>query len=174
MNQHVQRLRPLPARSAPATLEYRWERFGAITRELAPLFKRHWQEIGVDREAVPLDPDWQQYLDYDLLGIARVLTVRSRGTLVGYAVVFVRHHLHYASTPWAQYDLYWLDPVYRQGWSGVKLFLEVERALRDWGVKVVTLGMKIHFDEESEGRMARLLKRLGYTPRDVVYTKVLA
>lgn len=138
-----------------------------------PLFKRHWLEIGVNRDQVPLDPDWARYFDYDLLGLLRTLTVRSNGALVGYVVILVGPHMHYASTLWAQYDLYWLDPAYRQGWSGVKMFTEAERALREWGVKVVNINMKIHFDLSNDGRMRKLLARLGYKPRDVVYAKVL-
>lgn len=137
------------------------------------MFKRHWVELATNRDAIPLDPFWQQYFDLDLMGVLRVLTVRVDGLLVGYVFVALAPHTHYASTLWANYDMFWLDPVYRQGWTGVKMLLEAERQMREWGAKAISLSMKIAFNEAYEGRMHRLLVRLGYAPRDVVYVKVL-
>lgn len=153
-------------------LDYRWERFGTFAKELPPLFKRHWQEIALNQDNIPLDPDWERYFAFDLSGVLHCLTVRSNGVLVGYVFVFVFPHLHYASTAWAQGDIFWLDPAYRRGLAGYRMLRLVEQGLKEVGVKVIHLNTKLHF-EASRGTIGKLLARLGYKPTDVVYSKFI-
>lgn len=153
-------------------LTYQWERLPAISRELPPLFKRHWQEIALNRDKIPLEPDWDRYFDYDRVGILRILTVRSGKTLVGYVFVLVFPHLHYASTLWAQTDIFWLDPSYRAGRAGIRLFTEMEKMLRATGVKAVYVNVKLHF-EAGRGTIGKLFERLGYKATEMIYLKTL-
>lgn len=162
-------LRKQPTTSAPARPELRWERFGYFANELPPLFARHWREIALNQDKVPLDPNWDRYYEYDLLNILQTLTVRSNGVLVGYVFMLVHPHLHYASTLWAQSDIFWLDPAYRSGWTGVRMFKEVEAGMRKLGVKVVMLNEKLHFDS----RVGELFKRLGFTHTENIFSKYL-
>lgn len=162
---------PPPRPSAPGTpeLTYQWERFPAIARELPPLFKRHYREIGAFTEQLAPDPNWDRFYELDLVGALRVLTVRTGGrALVGYVFVCLYFHPNHATIPAAQYDRFWLDPTQRLGRAGVKLFAEVERELD--GLKI-----KLRYVNESlratGGRLGKLLKRFGYAPSEVVYTK---
>lgn len=159
-----------PRASAPARPEFAWERFSAIAHELPSLFRQHWREIALNQDAVELDPDWDKYLGLEALGILHVLTVRVSGALVGYVFVAVGPHLHYASTKWAVVDMFWLNPVYRFGWTGVRMLIENERHLREIGVKIVHIALKLHF---KGGRVAKLFKRLGYAPIEEVWAKRL-
>jgi GNAT superfamily N-acetyltransferase len=173
MNRHVQVQRQRPKPSAPAKLKgftFQWERFAAIAKELPPLFEKHWREIALNQDKVPLDPDWARYYDYDLLGILQVLTVRFDGGLVGYLFVFVHPHLHYASTLWAQTDLYWINPAYRG--RGVSLFRLMEKRLRELKVQAVYVNMKLHFEAE-RGTIAKIFERLGYKPIETIWVKWL-
>src|SRR5258708_3980238 len=43
----------------------KWERFGYFAHELPPLFMRHWKEIALNQDEVPLDPNWDRYFEYD-------------------------------------------------------------------------------------------------------------
>lgn len=174
MNRPARELHPLPKLSAPAKPEgftFQWERLPAIAKELPPLFIEHWREIALNQDKIPLDPDWQRYFDYDLIGVLQVLTVRFGGVLVGYLFVFVHPHLHYASTLWAQTDLFWIKPAYRG--RGVGLFTRMEKRLRELGVKVVHVNIKLHF-EKNRGTLGKLFERLGYKACDMIYMKVLA
>lgn len=153
-------------------LIYQWQPFRDFVRELPPLFKQHWRELALNQDKIPLDPDWPRYFDLDLIGLLRCLTVRDRGLLVGYVFVLVFPHLHYASTLWAQTDIFWLDPVYRQGWAGYRMLRMMEKGLKEIGVKVINVNAKLHF-EASRGTIGRLLERLGYQPSDVVYVKFI-
>lgn len=153
-------------------LTYQWENFRVIARELPPLFKCHWKEIALNQEHIPLDPDWDRYFALDLAGILRCLTVRDGTTLVGYIFFFVFPHLHYASSCWAQSDIFWLDPLYREGWAGIRMFKTAEKQLQEWGAKVVTINVKLHF-EASRGTIGKLLERLGYKPVETTYSKLI-
>lgn len=156
-------------RSGPAPLDLNWERFGLIARELAPLFKRHWREIALNQDKVPLDPDWDRYLNYDLAGFLHCLTARRDGALAGYIFFFVHPHIHYASTPWAQTDIFWIAPEYRGGMTFIRMLNESEAYLKRLGAKVVYLNRKLHFDE----RLGNLFERKGYRPIELVYSKYL-
>lgn len=168
---------PRPLRlSAPAPLEpeliYAWEPFDRLVKELPPLFHRHWQEIALRKESVPLDPNWELFYFYASAGLLHVLTVRADGILVGYLFVLAGPHLHYASTKWAHVDMFWLDPLFRRGWAGVKMLIENEKHMRSIGAKVVVIPTKLHFLAE-RGGLGKLLKRLGYEPIEMVYSKTL-
>lgn len=105
----------------------------------------------------------------DMAGVLRCLTARSRdGALVGYHFVLVFPHLHYATTLWAQSDIFWLDPVYRRGWWGVRLLGIVRDRLKEAGVKVHYVNIKLHF-EADRGTLERVIRRLGYKPIEMIY-----
>jgi GNAT superfamily N-acetyltransferase len=161
-----------PTTSGLAKPEFRWEKFSAIMRELPPLFRRHWREIALNQDHVPLDPDWDQYLTLELGGMLHVLTVRVKGVLVGYVFMLTFPHLHYASTAWAGTDIYWLDPTLRFGWTGVRMFRHVELRMRAMGIKVIAVNMKLHF-EAGRGTIGKIFERLGYKPIETIYSKYL-
>jgi GNAT superfamily N-acetyltransferase len=165
-------LRKQPTTSGPAKLKISWERFGYFANELPPLFMRHWREIALHQDEIPLDPNWDRYYEYDLLGILQTLTVRSNGVLVGYVFMLVHPHLHYASTVWAQSDIFWLDPAYRSGWTGYKMLREIEAGMRRLGVKVVMVNTKLHF-EASRGTIGKLFERLGYKATETIFAKFI-
>lgn len=152
--------------SGPAAPEFAWERFHAIAHELPPLFLEHWRELALNRDAIPLDPDWDKFYRLDIEGILRVLTVRVEGALVGYLFLLVGPHLHYRSTLWGHVDMYWMDPSVRAGWTGVKLFKRLIADARTMGAANLTLSTKHHF---MDNRVTRLLGRLGFTPIETVH-----
>jgi hypothetical protein len=151
-------------------LTFQWERFSAIARELPPLFERHWQEIALDHDAVPLAPDWDSYYDLELRGILHILTARADGALAGYIFNLIGGHQHYISTRCAHTEMFWLAPRWRRGWQPVTFFLENLRGLKDREVVLSTVNYKWHFQQ---GRVGRLFARLGYRPTDVVCRKLL-
>lgn len=149
-------------------LVFAWERFSEIVKELPPLFKRHWREIALNQDAVLLDPSWDTYIKLDLMGVLRILTVRSHGALVGYHFLLVVPHLHYNSTLSAETDLVWLDPAFRFGLTGYRLLKQACDDLKAGGVKLHKINEKLHAPF-----LGPLLKRLGYAPIETAYCKVL-
>lgn len=170
MNRPVRPL-PQPLRlSAPERPEFQIERLSLILSEWAPIARRTWAESPWRPADAPFDPDWDRYLAMDMAGMLRLLTVRLEGVLIGYVLSVVYPHLHYLSTPWAMLDSYWLEPAFRRGWTGVRMFREHEAILRENGVKVIHHGFNVRF---APRRMQALMKRLGYEPIELIYAKVL-
>jgi hypothetical protein len=165
----------VPAAPDPAVtyrgLTYRCERLANIARELPPLFERHHHELAVDPDRAPLDVDWDRYFDYDLLGVLRILTVRDGPMLVGYVFNLVGPHMHKKSTRWAHVDLYWLDPAYRIGLTGYRMFVENEKLAKACGAQKITVAEKCHFKNDFGRQVNLIFKRLGYAPEDVVHGK---
>ncbi len=161
----AQRRRSRP--SGLAAPEFGWERFFSIAHELPPLFLEHWRELALNRDVIPLDPDWDKYYRLDVEGALRILTVRvPSGQLVGYVFLMVGPHLHYKSTLWGHVDMFWMEPVYRQGWTGVKLFKRLIQDAKKMEVANLTLATKHHF---MDNRVTKLLQRLGFMPIETIH-----
>lgn len=154
-----------------AQLSFKWERFEKVSPELLPLFKKHYAEIAVDKDVCPLDPDWDYYAGIDRMGLLRLLTARaSNGKLAGYIFNIVGHHNHYKSTRFAVTEMFYLHPHFRKGWQPVKFFIENLRGLETSGADIATINFKLHFQD---GRVGKLLARLGYEACDLVMRRRL-
>jgi len=149
-------------------ITYQVERFADTYEEALPLLCAHWEEVGVNKEAVPFDPDVKGYLELEQLGMFHVVTARERGRLVGYHASLVKTHLHYNSTLVAFTDIYYLDPVQRaKPRAALRLFQATEKTLRQRGVRLIISTTKIHLDK------SKLFSYLGYQETDRVFMKVL-
>ncbi len=120
----------------------------------------------MDKDAIPLDPNWDEFYALDVRGILRCLTVRLDKALVGYAFLLVGPHLHYKSTTWGHVDMFFIDPVARSGWTGVKFFKQLIRDSKLQGVVKLTVTTKHHF---MDNRVTKLLQRLGFVPIETVH-----
>lgn len=155
-------------------LTYQEESFESLRHVLPSLFKRHWEEVALDKTKIKLQPDWDRYIMLDRTGYLKMLTVRHEGTLVGYHIVVIMGHLHYADSLTAFPDIYYLLPEYRGGWAGVKLFTEMMNILRALGVQKMYTMSKVH--RSANGRelnTAKMLKRLGFKHVEDHYARML-
>ena len=87
--------------------------------------------------------------------------------MVGYAAYVISPSLHYSDQIIADADVFWLDPDYRKGMAGMRLFKQAEKVLKSYGVTVVLNKVKIHFD------VGKVFERMGYKPIERVYSKSL-
>ncbi len=151
--------------SAPVAPEFGWERFFEIAHELPALFVQHGREISPD---VALDVDFDQYYALDIQGVLRILTARvPSGQLVGYIFVTFGPPLNHKHEVWATATMYWLDPVYRQGWTGVKLFNRLVADCREVGAKNLISVSVMGF---SDNRVTKLLQRVGLKPTGTMHS----
>jgi hypothetical protein len=139
-----------------------------LRRELQELVERQWREIALDRDQIPLDVAWERY-DSAEPGNVLVSTVRTveRGNLVGWYMNVVGPHPHYQQTTFAFLDQYYLMPEYRKENTAVRLFLEMERAMRERGVKQMVSISKLHVDS------SKLFDFMKWRKTGITYTKVL-
>ena len=143
------------------------EPFASCIGEIRPHLPRHWAELALDKEHVPLDPDCDRYEKMDAAGQLCMVTLRAQGQLVGYCCMMVSPELHYRTTLGARMDVFWLAPEYRGRMGGVRLFKAVEAELRRRGVKRAFMGSKLHRDS------SRLFEALGYRPMEMWFSKYI-
>jgi GNAT superfamily N-acetyltransferase len=143
------------------------ERFSDVIEEAKPLLARHWEEVALNKDTVPLDPDWARYAAVEALGQLSVVTVRAAGRMIGYCCMVVQPGLHYRSCLEARMDIFWIAPEYRGRMGGVRLFRAVEAELKRRGVKRMYVGSKLHKDS------SRLFEALKYKEIERWYSKTL-
>jgi GNAT superfamily N-acetyltransferase len=148
-------------------ITFQQERLNDVRAEITPLLDKHYKEIALHQDAIPLAPDWARYASLEELGVLAIYTAREDGRLIGYSVFFVTPHIHYETTLVASNDLLFVDPEYRGGSTGLKLIRFSEQALKERGVKKVTWHCKF-----SNG-LQHLLNRLGYADEEVIVGKIL-
>ena len=142
------------------------ESYRDVIDEAKSLLFRHWEEIALDRDRVPLEPDWKRYEQLDALGALSIVTARAGGRMVGYSCMLVHRGLHYSPLE-ARMDIFWLAPEYRGRMGGIRLFKAVEKELKRRGVKRVYVGSKLHKDS------SRLFAAMSYRPIEQWFCKWL-
>lgn len=158
-----------------------WMTIGdALSAGLEDMLIEHWEEVALDREAVPLAPDWAKYQMLERAGVLKSLAAMRAGRFIGYNVFFVQPTIHYSTSLWALNDILYLKPSERVGMAGARLIREAERRFRDMGVVKVLYHSKL---EPPEGRRSTsgkaastvgdLLLKLGYRHIENVYAKML-
>jgi hypothetical protein len=134
--------------------------------ELKPLFPLHWQELALNQDKVPLDPQYEVYLERDARGEVVFVTLRKDGGLVGYFVGFIAPGLHYRTCLTLTMDIFYLHPGHRDGspTAAIRLFRAVEREARRRGVQRWFVGAKLHNDA------GRLFTFLRFEPVETYYS----
>jgi GNAT superfamily N-acetyltransferase len=134
---------------------------------MAPLWREHWAEIA-HYDDILLAPDHAAYERCEDAGALRVWVVRQGEAIVGYAIFFVRPHLHYAGTLYAHQDVLYVAPEHRARGLGPRLVRHCDQALAAEGVVVVA-----HHVKSKHPALQRVLERQGYEVQDVILTKRL-
>lgn len=137
-----------------------------------PLMLDHWEELGVHKNEMPLDPDWPEFIKAESMGYFRAWTARDGDTLVGYIAFWIRPHAHYRSTLTAIDDLFMLAPEYRKGMTGYRMFTTALEQLKELGVKRVMLHDKEHF-EQRRGGLRKVFERMGFIRTDNIYSRMI-
>jgi GNAT superfamily N-acetyltransferase len=135
--------------------------------EIKPLLPMHWEELALDKDKVPLAPQWHVYEKHNAAGELQLVVLREDGRLVGYYWGIVAPGLHYATCLTAIMDIFYVHPEHRNGHAGAILFAAVEKDLRRRGVQRWLVGSKLHRD------CSALFERLKFRPIEIYYSKWL-
>lgn len=149
------------------TVHFQVEKWRDALPEMEPILVKHWREIALGHDKVPLDiarERYQHLCDVDML---HVVTARKDGALVGYHVAIISGHLHYEGTLHGITDVYFILPEFRLGFTGIRMFRFIESEMRKRGVKKLITGTKLHLD------IGAVLRFLGFAPTETVYTKYI-
>lgn len=149
------------------TITFQKEAFFKLMPELPPLFYEHWKATELDPDIMQLDIDWIRYLKMEAAGVLHIMTARLDRDLVGYYFAIVVPRIHCKGALTAYSDMFWVTPLARKGWTGVKLFTYTEKMLRDLGVRKSYIVTKVHLP------LTILLKRLKYKFEEKLHAKRL-
>lgn len=145
-------------------ITYQLERWGVILEELMPLSQIQGIELG---RGYGLDLDYVKYASLDQQELLKVTTVRDRGTLVGWYINILIMHPHYKTVLFGFMDTFYIVPQYRVGMIGLGLFIEMEKHMRQLGVKELIAISKYACD------VSQIFNRLNWTPEGITYSKAL-
>ena len=94
--------------------------------ELQDILPLHYQELALNKDKVPLSPQYDVYLEREQAGGVLFVTARDKGLLVGYFIGFIAYGLHYSTCLTCTMDIFYIHPERRGTNEGFKLFKFVE------------------------------------------------
>jgi len=148
-----------------AAIHYAREKVEQVRAEIEPLLRAHYAEIG--QRDLTYCPDWPAYRRAEEEGRLFILTARLSGELVGYNVMLLSSHLHYAEAKCAQNDVIYVKPTHRRGRIGLGLIRHFESAMRSCGFD------KIFYHAKPCNDFSDLLSRLGYEAVETIHARSL-
>lgn len=139
----------------------------SLLEELTPMLEQHWEEVAVNKDRVPLDINYDGYVKLYNSGILKLFTVRNEVELIGYYATMLVNHFHYKSTLFAMNDVVYVKPEYRGKLAGYKLLKFAEDKLKEYGVDVVSVHIKLTHD------FSPMMERMGYQTVEKICTKYI-
>ena len=130
--------------------------------DIKPLIEKHWELVALNQGVIKLNPDWEKYAQMDQSGLLRIFTARKNHELVGYCVLVVSQSLHYKDHIFANNDVVFVLPEYREGMTGYKLIKYAEDYCRENNVSLLNINTKVHlpFDSLMLGMNFELIERI--------------
>lgn len=119
------------------------EPFMSQREELLPLLPKHWEELAIYKDRMPLDPMWEVYDAHEQSGVLIYVALRKAGALIGYFIGMITPGLHYRRTLTCKMDIAYVLPEHR-GKAGRVLFDAVKAELKRRGVALWWVGSKDH------------------------------
>lgn len=143
------------------------EPFMAQVGELKGILDTHYEELALNKDKVPLAPQWDIYDRREQAGELVYTALRDTGELIGYIITFIAPGLHYKTCLTAHMDILFVRPDRRDSSAkGVLLMIDtLEKELKRRGVQRWFMGTKVHKD------IGAVFKRRKFEPVEVMYTK---
>lgn len=141
------------------------EPFVTCLSEMERLLPGHYAEIATD--PIPLEIDFDKYLQLEQLGMLLTITARVEGLLVGYYLSIVVPHINHKSSLTGHPAMLYLMKPYRNGFALMRMVKAVEDALTARGAQRMFSGVVLTHD------FGPLLERMGFLPVERMYSKML-
>lgn len=142
------------------------ESFTDRIEELKHIIPMHYEELALNKDKVPLSPQWDVYKQRDAAGQCLFMVMREAGEMIGYFIGFISPGLHYSTCLTCTMDIFYIRPDKRgSGLPGIKLFKAVEAELKRRGVDRWFVGSKTKADASA------LFERLKFDRVEVYYSK---
>ena len=151
-------------------ITYQVESYLDVLPELKAIYPEHYKELAANKELVKLNPDYDKYEALAKANLLHLVTVRKDNELIGYHLSVISPHLHYMNSLTCFTDIFLVRKQFRKeenGFIGLKLFKKLEESVKERGVQRIYMGTKLSLD------ISPILKRLGYSPIEQLFTKEL-
>ena len=143
------------------------ESFKNGLEELKPLLPLHYEELALDKDVAPLDPDFDRYFLLEDAGVLLYVTLRSKGVLIGYYIGMIERGLHYRSNLECKTDIFYIEQS-KRGKGGARiLFDATEKELKRRGVDRWFTGCKNHKDA------SQFFEKIGFKKIETYHSKLL-
>lgn len=142
------------------------ERFEDCYKELSPLWEAHWNETESHRIEEEYNPNIEEYINLNRLGLFFQFVVRDDGVAIGHAGIHCYRSLQSQALIAAE-DSYYILPEYRGMGLGRKLISYVEKFMAWKGAKMLIMVAK----NGNHGH--KLLDKMGYNDIGRQYFKRL-
>lgn len=142
------------------------ESFTERLEELMPLLPVHWKKLALNQDTVPLDPQFDIYIQREALGQLLFITLRDAGKMVGYWIAFIAPGLHYKTCLTATMDIWNVLPEYERTRAPLILMNEVEKAYKKRGV------MRSFAGEKLVRPCGKIYEKYGYAPVERTFSKM--
>jgi hypothetical protein len=149
------------------SLEFSVEAYSDVIEEMRLLYPAHWAEVAHDTDSLPLEVNYERYLQLEAAGMLHVAVARQDGRLVGYHIFVVRAPQHYMSTVMAFSDATYLKPSCRKGFAGISFLRFAALSTKRAGAKGV------YISSTSRLPFGKVLEWLGFAETERIYYKGL-
>lgn len=156
-------------------LTFQVETWSDLERDGQAIFKVHYDELALHKEAMPMGLDGAIYLELERLERLLVITARKSGTLVGYymAIIIPKHPHNKDAGAVSTTDFFYILRAHRRGGAGTKLLLAALAELKKRGVAVASISIKYPRELATGKRSWTLIESLGGEATDIVFQFVL-
>lgn len=135
-----------------------------VFSEGSALLEKHFKEVAHYQD-IPLNPDKETYFRCEDADTLRVFTAREIGDLIGYAIFFIKHNMHYKDSKQAVQDVIFIHPEKRG--LGLSFINYCDDELREIGVQAVYHHVK------RAHNWGPAIEKIGYELVDLIYAKRL-
>lgn len=143
------------------------EKLDNCLEEMKPFLRKHYEEVFMYKEYIELNPNYESYYTFEENGSLLTVIVRDSGKLIGYFLSFLFESPHYRDHFFASNDIIYVDPECRHAGVGYDMIKFAEERLKEKGVSVMTINMKVA--KPFEG----LCKHVGMDKTEYLYTKYI-
>lgn len=140
-------------------------------KELLPVFKEHWSEVGMaGAEALEFKLDILHYLELEAQNKLFCVVLRTdTNKIAGYISFMIYNHHHHRDTRFAYTDCFYVRKDYRKtsGFKNIiKMFKYAESILKaEFKVSHIQFAYSVNND------LSMLAQRLGYSKSDILMVK---
>lgn len=142
------------------------ERIEDIADEIKPLHRAHWDETETHSHGLPFNPDYETFVRYERAGRYVLFTLRIEGKLLGNCAMYLNKSTH-TQTLIATEDTLFLLPEARKGRMAFKFVDYIESALRQIGVREITISVKV------VNKAGKFFQVIGYRHVENGFSKIL-